>query len=400
LRGLHAGARNMSAPRRICVVTGSRAEYGLLRPLIFELVASPRYELQLAVTGTHLSARHGRTIDEIHADRIPVVFEAPIVEAPDDSRLSVTRAMASALAQFGDGFARLRPDLVIVLGDRYEIFAVAQAAFMAGVPIGHLHGGEVTEGAWDDAIRHAITKLSHIHFCAADAYARRIMQMGEEARHVHVVGAIAVDIARTLAQEMTRDEIDRDLGLALREPSLLVTYHPVTLRSGDEGESVAALLAALDSISGARIVFTGANADSGGDAIMARVRDYAERRRERVTLHTSLGQRRYLNVMRHSAVVVGNSSSGIVEAPALEIPTVNIGDRQRGRLKAQSVIDCGETEREISEALARALSPEFRSAIVGQALPYQGGSVARKVIEILDATDFSALRVKTFHDWR
>jgi UDP-hydrolysing UDP-N-acetyl-D-glucosamine 2-epimerase len=389
----------MNAPRHICVVTGSRAEYGLLRPLIFRLMAAPQYELQLAVTGSHLSHRHGCTIDEIRSDGAPIAFEAPIVDAPDDSRLSVTCAMASALTQFAAGFARLRPDLVIVLGDRYEIFAVAQAAFMAGIPIAHLHGGETTEGAWDDAIRHAITKLSHLHFAAAVPYARRIEQMGEDPATVHLVGAISVDIARELATQTRDDELDRTLGLPLRDPCLLVTYHPVTLRDGDEAPAVEELLAALDATPDARVIITGANADTGGDAIMHALARYQEARAGRVTLHASLGQRRYLAAMRRAAAVVGNSSSGLIEAPALGVPTVNIGDRQRGRLKAPSVIDCAEDAAAIAAAIARALTPECRATAKTQRLAYEGGGVADKILAVLDRTDFRALARKRFVDW-
>lgn len=383
-------------PKKICVVTGSRAEYGILRPLLSLLNTAADFSLQLVVTGAHLSSRHGMTVNEIEADGYAIAKAVPVVGS-GDSRLEIARAMGAGVAGLAEAFAELVPDLVMVLGDRYEILAAAQAALLLSIPLAHLYGGEVTEGAWDEAIRHAITKMANLHFAAADAYADRIIQMGEDPAKVHAVGTLAVDTALALPRA-DKARLSAELGVPLWDPCLVVTYHPVTCHKGDESMAVAALLDALDAVAGARIIITGANADAGGGAVMATLAAYADARADRVTLHASLGQTRYLSVLQHAAAVVGNSSSALVEAPALGVPTVNIGDRQRGRLRAASVIDCGETCDEIAQALARALDPSFRAACQGQDLPYKGGKVAEKILSVLRDEDFAALGAKPFFD--
>ena len=388
--------RQMVRAKSICVVTGSRAEYGILRPLLAALAAAPDFQLQLVVTGGHLSAHHGMTVREIEADGYAIAKAVPVL-GNGDSRLDVANALAASVAGLAAAFAELAPDLVMVLGDRYEILGAAQAALILGIPLAHLYGGEVTEGAWDEAIRHAITKMAHLHFTSADAYASRIVQMGENPRTVHAVGSLAVDTALALPTP-DPDKLAADLGLPLWDPTLLVTYHPVTCRLGSEQVAVAALLDALDMVAGARIVITGANADAGGVAVMSALNAFAQSRRDRITIHSSLGQVRYLGVMRHSAVVVGNSSSALIEAPALGVPTVNIGDRQRGRLRAPSVIDCGETREEIAAALARALDDDFRRICQAQTLPYKCGDVAGAIVAVLRDTDFISLVRKPFFD--
>ena len=334
---------------------------------------------------------------KVEADDLPITRAVPILDQ-DESCLGIARSIGNGVAKLAQAFSEMSPDLVMLLGDRYEILAAAQAAFILGIPIAHMYGGEVTEGAWDESICHAITKSSRIYISVSAApYAQRILQMGEDLRCVHTVGAVAVDTARTLPLPSLAD-LAQDLGRPLRDPCLLVTYHPVTLRTGEERTVVTALLDALDSVRGARIVITGANADTGSEAIMTQFKGYAQVRADRVTLHSSLGQRRYLGVMRHSAVVIGNSSSALIEAPALGVPSVNIGARQRGRLKAASVIDCGESYNVIVAALAKALSPEFRASIADKPLPYEGGGVVERIIDILCNSDFASLQTKTFHD--
>ena len=352
--------------------------------------------LQTVATGAHLSPKFGMTVREIEADGFSVDAEVDLALA-DDTPLAVAEATGRAVAGVARALARLRPDCVVLLGDRYEMLAAAQAAFLLGLPIAHLHGGEITEGAMDDSIRHAVTKLAHLHFAAAERYANRIVQMGEDPDRVFNVGALGVDAAMEL-QPIAEDELDRDLGVPLRDPVLLVTYHPVTLRDGDDGAAVDAMLAALDTVAEARIVVTGVNADPGRSAVARRMAAYAARYPARVTLHESLGQRRYLSVVRRAAAVVGNSSSGVIEAPALGTPTVNVGARQKGRLKAPSVIDCGEAANEIATAVARAIDPAFRRSIAGQHLPYGGGGTARKIAAVLRSADLSRLKYKTFHD--
>lgn len=386
----------MSAARRVCVVTGSRADYGLLSVLLRQIKSDPAFALQIVATGAHLSPRFGMTVREIEADGFTVDARVEI-GVEDDTPLAAAEAAGRAAAGVARELARLAPDLIVFLGDRYEILAAAQAALLLGVPIAHIHGGEITEGAMDDSIRHAITKMAALHFPAAEPYARRIIQMGEDPERVFTVGALGVEAALSLPA-LPADQLDRDLGLPLRDPVLLVTYHPVTLRKGGEGPAVDALLEALDEFPKARIVITGVNADPGHAAISARFSAYAANKPDRASVHESLGQRRYLSVMRRAAAVIGNSSSGIIEAPALGVPTVNIGDRQKGRLKAPSVIDCGETANGIADAVARAIAPQFHARIAGQAPPYGGGGTAAKIAAVLKGVDLSRLGAKRFHD--
>lgn len=382
--------------KRICVVTGSRAEYGLLRGLLRGIAAAPDLALQLVVTGSHLASDHGMTVTEIEADGLGIDRRVAVLGA-SDARPDIAQALGTAVSGLAQAIAELAPDAVLILGDRYEIFAAAQAAVILGVPLVHLYGGEVTEGAWDDRLRHAISKLADLHFVAAEPYRRRLAQLGEDPERVFTVGTLAVDTALAF-EPMTHDTLACELGLPLWSPTFLVTYHPVTCRAGDDADAVGNLLAALDCQAGARIVITGTNADAGRERIAAMLRAYAAQRPDRVSLHASLGQRRYLSVMRHAQAVVGNSSSGLIEAPALGVPTVNIGDRQKGRLKAVSVIDCVEDQAAIAAALRRALDPAFRARLAGQALPYGGGRVAERIVALLRETDLGALKAKRFCD--
>lgn len=386
----------MNAARRICIITGSRAEYGILSSLMHEIGRDGGLVLQTLVTGAHLSHKFGMTAREIEDDGYAVDAEVDL-KLTDDTPLAVAEATGRAATGIAKELARLQPDMVVLLGDRYEILAAAQAAFLLGLPIAHLHGGEITEGAMDDSIRHAITKLSHLHFAAAAPYARRIMQMGEAPERVFNVGALGVDAAMAL-RPIDPEALDGDIGIPLRDPVFLVTYHPVTLRTGDEGIVVDSLQSALDKFQEARIVITGVNADPGRSAIAQRMIAYAARNPQRVSLHESLGQRRYLSVMRRAAAVIGNSSSGIIEAPAFGVPTVNIGARQTGRLKALSVVDCGESADEIATAIARAVDPGFQANFARQSLPYGGGGTAEKITAVIKTADLDRLKHKVFND--
>lgn len=381
--------------RRIALVTGSRADWGLLAGLARRLASDPRFDLRIIATGAHLERKLGRTLAEID---LPIAARVPAPQR-DDSKKAAAQATGKALAGFAEAFERMDPGMVVVLGDRFEIFAAAAAATMLSIPIAHIHGGELTLGAVDDALRHAITKMAHLHFTAAKPYARRVVQMGESPKRVFVTGAPGVDaIAETDFIEPAR--LGRDLGLALHHPLLLVTYHPVTQRKDDEVKAVTALLDALDRFPKARIVITGVNADPGRSKIARRLAAYAARHADRVSLHASLGQRRYLSVMALADAVIGNSSSGIIEAPALGVPTVDIGSRQGGRLKARSVIAAAESAPAIARAIARALDPTFRRSLRRQSLPYGGPGAAARMQAILAATDWSKLSPKPFHDLR
>lgn len=383
----------MTAPRRrhIAIVTGSRADYGLLSGLAREIAADPDCRLTVVATGTHLSARFGMTVDEIRRDG----FDPVAVPCLDDgdSRLDMALASARALAGLAEALAQAAPELVVVLGDRFEILAAAQAALLLGIPLAHLHGGEVTEGAVDESIRHANTKMASLHFVAAAPYARRVVRMGEPPDRVFTVGAPGVD-AVAEADATLADSLQPPL----RPPVFLVTYHPVTLRQDSEAVAVAALLRALDAFPQARVVVTGVNADAGNRQVAALMDQWVAANCDRASLHVSLGQRRYLAAMKRSACVIGNSSSGLIEAPAAGVPTVNIGDRQAGRLRGPSVIDCAEDTAAIVSAIARALDPDFRRLAFSTAPPYGGGGVARAVLDVLKRVDPAALTRKPFHD--
>jgi UDP-hydrolysing UDP-N-acetyl-D-glucosamine 2-epimerase len=380
--------------RNVAFFTSTRAEYGLLRPLMAEVASRPNLALQVIVSGTHLSEAHGATWQEIVADGFPISARVDMTIASDDVE-GVAISAAEVLSGVASALARLKPDMLVLLGDRYELLAAAQAAVLARVPIAHIHGGEATEGAIDDSIRHAITKLSHWHFAAAEPYAKRIRQMGEASSRVWNVGAPAMDNIAAL-DPVPKDALEAFLGLPLDQPSFLVTYHPVTLKDDGGLSAMQALLAALDS-SYCTIVITGANADPGAGAIRARLQAFANDRPNRVALVESLGSRRYLSLMRHVDAVVGNSSSGLLEAPAVGVPTVDIGPRQQGRLRAPSVLHCGETTAEISRALATALSADHLAIAARRESPYGQPGASRRIVDLLETVDVTS-RTKPFVD--
>lgn len=382
--------------RRVAFFTSTRAEYGLLRPLMAEVAARPNLALQVIASGTHLSEAHGATWQEIVADGFPIAARVEMTIASDDAE-AVALSAAQVLSGVASALARLRPDVLILLGDRYELLAAAQAAVLARVPIAHIHGGEATEGAIDESIRHAVTKLSHWHFAAAEPYAQRIRQMGEAPDRVWNVGAPAMDNIAAL-DPVPKDDLERLLGLTLRRPAFLVTYHPVTLEEDGGLPAMQALLAALDTVAGS-VVITGANADPGANAIRASLQAFAAGRPDRVVLVESLGARRYLSLMRHVDAVVGNSSSGLLEAPAVGVPTVDIGPRQQGRLRAPSVLHCGESAAEIRQALDTALSAGHRAIAVRRESPYGRPGAARRIVDQLSTVNLAA-RAKPFVDRR
>lgn len=382
--------------RRVCVVTGSRADYGLLRWLMQDVADDPGLVLQVVATGSHLSPAFGLTRREIEADGF-VLNAAVDLAQEGDSRLAVAQATGRAVVGIAEALERLAPDLVVLLGDRFEIFAAAQAAYLLQVPIAHLHGGELTEGALDDALRHAITKLAALHFVAADAFRDRVLQLGEPPERVHVVGALGLDAIERLDLP-EQAALEAELGFALGAPTLLVTYHPETLAARDPGADAEALLAALDRFPEARVVLTRPNADPGHQAIAERLEAWAAARPERARLYDSLGQRRYLATLRAAAVAVGNSSSALIEAPALGTPTVNIGGRQDGRPRAASVIDCAPSAEAIQDAIAQALDPAFRAAASAADSPYGGPGAAARIKAVLASVALEPLRAKRFRD--
>ena len=386
----------MNARRKICVVTGARADYGLLYWLLRGIDQDPDLTLQLAVTGMHLSPRFGMTVDVIEKDGFQVAARVDCL-SDDDDVVAVSRSVAKGVAGFADAFAMLAPDLVVMLGDRFEIMAAAQAALIANIPLAHIHGGEVTLGAFDDSIRHAITKMSHVHFVAAEPYRKRVIQMGEQPRNVHLVGAPGLDYIKQM-RFVEREALEAFLEMNLAAPLLLATYHPVTRDGQSSIEGIQALLEALKSHRDARIIFTGVNADPGFKAVDQRIRAFAEANAERVRVVASLGQDRYLSAMRYADAVIGNSSSGIIEAPFLKTPSINIGTRQLGRIRANSVIDCTENAHEIAAAITKALTGEFRCAVADMDSPFGDGTASSRMLAILKSVDLTDICEKPFYD--
>lgn len=382
--------------RKIAVLTTSRADYGLLFWLMKGFKAEPSFTLQPVVTGSHLSRRFGLTIRELLDDGFTPAASVPLLAA-DDSRAAASAAVARGTAGFARAFSRLKPDLLVVLGDRIELLAAASAAVALRIPIAHLHGGESSDGSLDEQVRHAVTKLSHLHFAAAEPYRRRIIQMGEDPARVFNVGAPGLEHLRRM-EFLDRAALEKRVGLSLSCPFALATVHPDTLGGEKPEASLEALLPALDREE-LPAVFTYANSDAGGRAINARIDAYVRARPGRAAAVASLGHQGYLSLARLSAVVAGNSSSGIIEVPSLRRPTVNIGARQAGRLRAPSVIDCPPETGAAARALRLALSRRFlRSRCAGKN-PYGAGDVSARVIAVLKRTRLGAsLLRKSFHD--
>ena len=380
--------------RKICVVTGTRAEYGLLRRLLLILKNDPQIELQLVVTGSHLSPSHGMTIDEIESDGFVPIAKLS-VDLSDDSKLATVKAMANVTSQIAETLSSLKPDVVVLLGDRYEILATAQAALILDIPVAHIHGGEITSGAFDDSIRHAITKMSSLHFVAAPEYARRVVQLGEQPGSVFNVGSLGVENA--LASElMNKSDLSKALNVELKNPILLVTYHPTTRSTMSVTEEIDQVLSALENFSYCTIVFTGVNADPCNAEVSTQIAKFVQRDPKLRSLHASLGQNKYLSLLNLCDVVIGNSSSGIIEAPAFGKPTINIGNRQDGRLRANSIIDVGVTKQEIQTAIETALSPNWRERCAQTVSNYKLSNTAQLIADTLKNEELS-LR-KTFFD--
>jgi UDP-hydrolysing UDP-N-acetyl-D-glucosamine 2-epimerase len=371
----------MTTSRKICVVTGSRAEYGLMRSLLDAIMAAPGLTLQIIATGMHLSPEFGMTYRGIEEDGFRIDAKVEMLLSAD-SEVAVTKSLGLGVIGFADAFERLAPDIVVVLGDRFEILAAAQAAMLARIPIAHIHGGETSEGAFDEGIRHAITKMAQWHFVAAEPYRQRVVQLGEAPDRVFNVGAPGLDTLAT-AKWMTRDELATSLDMSLEKPLFVVTYHPVTLESQSPRDAMMQLLAALEAFPQATVVFTYPNADTGGRVLIDCIDQFVERHRSRAKAFVSLGQLRYLSLMREADVVIGNSSSGLTEAPAMKRATVNIGNRQNGRLKASSVIDATDNKASIVNAIERALSAEFVSRLPATHSLYGKGNAAAAIVSIL-----------------
>jgi len=373
--------------RKISVVTGTRAEYGLLYWLMKEIQSDSDLQLQLVVTGMHLSPEFGLTYRVIEEDGFSVDAKVEMLLS-SDTPVGITKSIGLGIIGFADALDRLKPDILVLLGDRYEILAAAQAALVARIPIAHIHGGELTEGAIDESIRHAVTKLSSLHFVAAETYRKRVIQLGEHPANVFTVGAPGLDNIQRLAM-LNRDDFEKSIGFKLGKHNFLVTYHPVTLGKLASSEAMQELLAALDQYPDAHIIFTRPNSDADGRVINLILDEYVECNQSRCVVFTSMGQLRYLSALQHVDAVIGNSSSGIIEAPACRVATVNIGDRQMGRLKADSVIDCDESTKSIVAAIELAISPAFREKVKSCTSPYGHGKASVRIKDCLKTADIS-----------
>lgn len=381
--------------RNICIITGTRAEYGLLYWLIKRIELDNELNLQLVVTGMHLSPEFGLTYKQIEADGFKIDEKVEMLLS-SDTPASIAKSVGLGTILFSDVYSRLNPDILIVLGDRYEIFAATQAAMLMRIPIAHIHGGELTEGAVDDSIRHAITKMAHVHFTANQEYMNRVIQMGEQPGRVYNVGALGIEGINSI-KVLSKQELTKELGFSLNR-FFLITLHPTTLNSNTSEKDIRVLLESLNKFPEYNIVFTKTNADAEGRIINQRIEEYVAKNNHRARLFDSLGQLKYLSALKHCEVVIGNSSSGIIEAPYYYTPTVNIGIRQNGRLRAKSVIDCSFEHVAIHRAIEKALSSDFKSEIQQMSFPYGVGHTSQDILNVLKTTELDNISIKRFHD--
>lgn len=366
--------------KKIAILTATRAEYGLLKPIMVKMDADPYYDVRIAVTGMHLSPEFGMTVNEIKADGMPIDKKIEIVLS-SDTPVALSKAMGLAMISFSEYFDESQPDALLVLGDRYETLAICSAAMNARIPIFHLHGGEATEGVIDEAVRHSITKMSYLHFTSTEPYRHRVIQMGESPDRVFNVGAMGVENALNVELAAIQ-EIEDSIGFQLGEKYAVGTFHPVTLENATAEAQTQELLKAIDQRKNIKFLFTKANADTDGRIINRLLEEY-ERVNGNVCLVDSLGMKRYLSALKHAEFVIGNSSSGLVEAPSFHIPTINIGERQCGRIAGETVIDCEPNAASIDAAINKALDPLFRNAICTAVNPYGDGNTSEKIITVI-----------------
>lgn len=383
--------------RKICVVTGTRAEYGLLSRLMRIIKDSDKTQLQIIATNMHLSPKYGNTYLEIEKDGFTIDKKIPILEEGKDDANATLHSMSKALSGFADAYDELNPDLVVVLGDRYEILAAATAALIERIPIAHIHGGEITEGAYDDAIRHSITKMSHLHFTSTQEYRNRVIQLGEEPERVFYVGALGVENIKNLPL-MSKEEIEKEVKFKLDNQTILVTYHPVTLGSQTAEQDIKEFVAALEERKDLRVFFTMPNSDTGAQAIVDAINEFVLKNSDRAVAYKSLGILRYLSVMKYAGAVVGNSSSGLLEVPSFGIPTLNIGDRQKGRMAADSVLHCETDKESILKGLDTVMSTAFRQKAAQTCNPYDKEGTAQAIFDVISTYPLEQLNQKHFYD--
>ena len=377
------------------MVTGSRAEYGLLSGLIHAIQDDPELELQIIATNMHLSPEFGLTYKEIESDGFSISKKVVMLLSSDTAN-ATAKSVGLGFIGFADAYEDLRPDMIVVLGDRYEIVPAVSTALFYKIPVAHLHGGEITEGAYDDCISHAITKMSHLHFTSTEEYRRRVIQLGEHPDRVFNVGALGIENIKKVPL-MNKEELEATLaGFTFGDKSLLVTYHPVTLENATAAEQIRNLLSALDELLDYKVIFTLPNSDTDGRVIIRLINEYVAKHSERAVAYPSLGLRRYLSALQYVKGVAGNSSSGIIEVPSFGIPTLNIGDRQRGRLAADSVVNSGTGKEEILSGLRKILSPTFN--INETHNPYEGKDTTADILHVLKTYPLEGLVQKSFYN--
>ena len=380
--------------RKICVVTGSRAEYGILRGLMKAINNDPDLTLQVIATNQHLSKLQGETYKEIEHDGFTIDYKVYMADdvAPDNAN-STAKSISRGVSGFADTFDALKPDMLLILGDRYEMLAVASTALIYKIPIAHLHGGEITEGAFDDAIRHAITKMSHLHFTSTEAYRKRVIQLGEQPNRVFNVGALGVE--NVMKNDfMTKEEIEQSLNFQMTDRCFLCTYHPVTLSNMSSETQIFNLLTALDNYKDYHIIFTYSNSDTNSQIIIKRIQEYVDQNTGRCMFIPSLGQRRYFSVLKYVKAVLGNSSSGIIEVPSFGIPTLDIGDRQKGRIAADSVIHCDYSMEDIMGGLEKVTA--YKASKINN--PYYKEGTCDTIMQVIKTYPLENIVQKHFYD--
>ena len=381
--------------KKICLVTGSRAEYGLLYWLIKELQVDKDFELQLIVTGMHLSKEFGLTYRVIEKDfKIDKKIDMYL---SSDTSIGILKSMSLAQTSFAKAYGKLRPDIVILLGDRYEIFSAATAAMISKIPIGHIHGGEKTLGSWDDCIRHCISKMAHLHFTATEEYKNRVIQLGEKPNKVFNVGGMGIENIKKL-KLFSKKELEKSINFKFNKRNILITYHPVTLENNTSKQQFQALLDSINELDHTNIIFTKSNSDLNGKIINQMIDKYTRKYSHKSVGFISLGQTNFLSVLKYMDAVVGNSSSGLIEAPSFKIATINIGDRQKGRIKAKSVIDCNPNKKSIRSSLKKIYSRDFQKSLNNVKNPYDNGLPSKKIVRVLKNLNLENILKKNFYD--
>ncbi|MDQ7085358.1 MAG: UDP-N-acetylglucosamine 2-epimerase [Sulfurovum sp.] len=379
--------------RKICVVTGTRAEYGLLYWLMKEIEADNDLELQLIITGMHLSPEFGLTYKEIEKDfKIDKKIEMLL---SSDTPIGISKSMGLAQISFAEAYEELNSDMLVVLGDRYEIFSAVSAAMIARVPIAHLHGGETTEGAFDESIRHSITKMSHLHFVATEEYRNRVVQLGEHPSKVFNVGGMGIENIKRL-KLLSKEAFEKSINFKLNKKNILLTFHPVTLEKSTSSQQVKELLEVIDGLKDTTIIFTKANSDTDGRVINNIIDEYVSKNSHKSISFTSLGQLRYLSALQFIDAMVGNSSSGLAEAPSFKIGTINIGDRQKGRIMADSIINCKNDNKSIQKAFKQLYSNNFQKVLKKIKNPYGNGCASKKILKEIKKIDLTNMLKKSF----